>query len=304
MWCGIDRCVARGRRGRTLVLAYHNIVPDRVEATGDRSLHLPRQHFADQLDVLVETCDVIPLAAVLCERPPDARPAVAITFDDAYQGALTLGAAELRARRLPATMFAAPGLLGGYSFWWDALAGSDGLSDAVRDYALGALRGDGEAVRKWAARIGKPLREMPDWGRSGTEPELRAWVAAESLTVGVHTWCHANLSRLAAREVEDELTKPLAWLRDRLGTDILPWLTYPYGLSTHAAAAAAKTAGYDAALGVTGGWVERPIGDPYLLPRLNIPAGLTTKGFRLRLAGIVGAAVAFTQHSDGIAQAP
>ena len=155
IWCGVDRWAARSRRGRCLVLAYHNIVPDDAAVVGDRSLHLPRHRFAQQLDALVESCDVIPLTAVLSERSPDARPAVAITFDDAYQGALTLGARELRARRLPATMFVAPGLLGGHTFWWDALAGPDGLSAALRDHVLVALRGDGDATRAWAVRSGR-----------------------------------------------------------------------------------------------------------------------------------------------------
>src|SRR5207253_4854215 len=33
------------RRGGALVLAYHNILPDGVPATGDRSLHLARARF-------------------------------------------------------------------------------------------------------------------------------------------------------------------------------------------------------------------------------------------------------------------
>jgi peptidoglycan/xylan/chitin deacetylase (PgdA/CDA1 family) len=299
--CGIDRWAMRGRRGRALILAYHNIIPDDAGGAGDRSLHLPRKGFAEQLDVLVELCDIVPLTAVLLERPPDARPAVAITFDDAYHGALTLGAEELRARQLPATMFAAPGLLGGCSFWWDALAGAADLADDIRMYALSALRGDGATVRAWAASAGRPLQEMPAWGRPGTESELAAWAAVGSFAVGAHTWRHANLARLTATEIADELTKPLAWLHERLGANVLPWLTYPYGSSTSATAAAARALGYDAALAVTGGWLPRPVTDRYLLPRVNIPTGMTADGFRLRLAGIIGRAVAPAQHSDGSA---
>ena len=36
--------IASGRlRGQTLILAYHNIIPDDVAPGGDRSLHLPRR---------------------------------------------------------------------------------------------------------------------------------------------------------------------------------------------------------------------------------------------------------------------
>jgi peptidoglycan/xylan/chitin deacetylase (PgdA/CDA1 family) len=288
VWCGVDRWAARGRRGRTLVLAYHNIVADEMAPAGDRSLHLPRHRFAQQLDVLVELYDVIPLAAVLQDRPPGARPAVAITFDDAYQGALTLGAHELRARGLPATMFAAPGLLGGDSFWWDALAGDDDLLPAVRSRALDEMHGDGQEVRAWAVGSGRAVREMPAWGRPGAESDLAAWAADRSLTIGVHTWRHANLARLSTDDLEEELVKPLAWVRAHHSSAVLPWLTYPYGLATSSVVAAARAAGYEAALLASGGWMQRPVGDRYTLPRLNIPAGLTAYGFRLRLAGIIG----------------
>lgn len=301
VWCGVDQWAVRRRRGQVIVLAYHNIVPDDAPAVGDRSLHLPRKRFAEHLNVLLGLYDVIPLKDILSPRLRDARAAVAITFDNAYRGALTLGATELQARNLPATMFAAPGLLGGDSFWWDALAGAADLSADVRECALGELRGDGATVRAWAASTGLPVQEMPAWGRPGTESELAAWATVNSFAVAVHTWRHANLARLTGNELSDELAKPLTWLRDRVGVNVLPWLTYPYGFSTSAAAAAARALGYNAALAATGGWVPQPILDPYLLPRVNIPAGLTADGFRLRLAGVGGRPVAPAQHSDELA---
>ena len=302
--CGLDRWGLRRFRGRVLVLAYHNIIPDDDAAMGDRSLHLRRGRFADQLDVLQNVSDVIPLADALVERPRDARPAAAITFDDAYRGALTIGAAELQARRLPATMFAAPGLLSGDSFWWDALAATADLTTDVREYAMGELRGDSATVRAWAASTGRPWQEMPPWGRPGTESELAAWGAFDSLAVGVHTWRHANLSRLAGTELSDELGKPLEWLRKRLGAQVLPWLTYssvrlcrrPPALTPQKSSATMRRSPCRA------GGCCRQVTDPYLLPRLNIPAGLTTKGFRVRLAAIGGRPVAPPQHADAPAR--
>lgn len=285
---GIARWYARSRQGRTLVLAYHSIVPDDLPATGDRSLHLTRSAFARQLDALVASCDVVPLAAVLEEPARHARPRVAITFDDAYQGALTLGAAELRARDLPATMFVAPGLLGGHVFWWDALAGPDGLSASVRHEALETCRGDDGLVRAWAQRAGVVLRDVAACQRSGTVADLRNWAANASLTVAPHTWAHRNLARLGPDEVVDELRRPLEWVSRMFPDRAMPWLAYPYGRPPSEAASVAARAGYDAALLVEGGWIPRPPGDAYTLPRLNVPRGLTLRGYRLRLAGMLG----------------
>jgi hypothetical protein len=85
----------RAFRHRCLILAYHNILPDGAEPGADRSLHLPRPDFAQHLDQLTRHCEVVSLDAALSgSHPPSRRPRVAITFDDAYSGALTAGVDE------------------------------------------------------------------------------------------------------------------------------------------------------------------------------------------------------------------
>jgi hypothetical protein len=61
LWSGLPRIMRRKRRGDVLVLAYHNIVPTGQIVAGDRSLHLTQARFAEQLDALMRTHDVIPL---------------------------------------------------------------------------------------------------------------------------------------------------------------------------------------------------------------------------------------------------
>src|SRR3989454_12415715 len=96
------------RREHTLVLTYHNIVPERSPPFGDRSLHLPRPLFVRQLEQLLRTHAVVPLEDVLAPARPSHRPRVAITFDDAYRGATVMGVEELTKRGLPATLFVVP----------------------------------------------------------------------------------------------------------------------------------------------------------------------------------------------------
>src|SRR4051794_40278450 len=79
------------RRGATLVLAYHDIVPAGERPVGDRSLHLPQADFAAQLDEAARLgLRIVPLDA-LRQPDDDPTPRVVITFDDAYRGALTAG---------------------------------------------------------------------------------------------------------------------------------------------------------------------------------------------------------------------
>lgn len=270
-----------------LILAYHNVLPEHARPGQDASLHLDQAGFARQLDVLAESCDVVPLEQVLTPRNGKGRPRVVITFDDAYHGALTAGVAELARRKLPATFFVAPGFLGGRSFWWDVpvAPGKAGLSDVLRARALEEYDGRDDRVRRWMASEGWEVREPDADCRCASEDTVRAALATPVITLASHTWNHPNLNRLPESEVRDELERPLGWLRERF-EPVLPWLSYPYGLSNGRVEAMAQEAGYVAALRVSGGWSRDPSRNPFAIPRFNVPAGLSLDGFRLRLAGL------------------
>ena len=270
--------------GRVGILAYHNVVPDGVAPVGDDSLHLPISSFARQLDFLQAYCDVVPLERVL-EPRAGARLAVAITFDDGYRGALTLAAAELARRGLPATMFVPPGLLDDRSFWWDDLADPvNGLADDLRARALGELRGVEREIR--TAIPARPAVHPPSM-RSGTLQELGRAVEEAGLRLGAHSWSHPNLAAIGAAELEPELARPMAWLRERFPDRAIPWIAYPYGLSTSAVEVAAAAAGYTNGLLAEGGTFRREgARRPFAVPRVNVPAGVSLDGFALRLAGV------------------
>lgn len=276
------------RRGQSLILAYHDIVPDGAVPVGDVSLHLSQAHFAAQLDALARTHDVMPLHAILGNsQTGGSRPRVAITFDDAYHGAVTVGVAELERRAMSATIFVPPGLLGGREFWWDALspASTGTLDPAVRRRSLGELAGKGDLILEDARRTDRPLRVLPLSARSATEEELCRAAAVKGVTLGSHTWSHPNLSALGAAELDDELRRPLTWLRERF-EGVTPYLTYPYGLYSLTVQNAARSAGYAAALCIDGGWVRSSTQDPFAIPRLDVPSGISQDGFCLRVAGL------------------
>jgi peptidoglycan/xylan/chitin deacetylase (PgdA/CDA1 family) len=279
-----DRVALRFRPVGVLVLAYHNIVPAGENVRGDASLHLPQREFGRQLDSLRSTHRIVPLDRVL-DPAADERPRAVITFDDAYRGALTAGVDELARRALPATIFVAPGLLGTIP-WWDELAGAGGLDPAIRAHALDALGGRPAAIRAWAEDAGLPRRRVPAHQHIATDAELAVVARRREITLAAHGWSHASLLALAETELEDELTRPLAWLRARFGP-IAPWLAYPYGRVSGEVEQAAERAGYTGAFRVEGGGFT-PAAEVrmHALPRLNVPAGISFDGFRLRVAGV------------------
>ena len=274
--------------GRDLILAYHNILPDDVPIAGDRSLHLPRRQFAEQLDLLMKMYDIVPLEQLLDVQGQRRRPRIAISFDDAYNGAVTIGVGELVSRELPATMFVAPAMLGGRSFWWDAFADPPpgGLPNELRRMALRELRGQDGVVREWAARNGRSEQPLGSHYKSATLDELEAAAEYSHLSLASHTWSHPNLAMLRIAELGDELEKPLHWLRERFDS-VIDWLSYPYGLASADVESAALAAGYAAAVRIDGGRLAAQPANRFALPRINVPSQLTANGLALRVVGLV-----------------
>jgi peptidoglycan/xylan/chitin deacetylase (PgdA/CDA1 family) len=274
----------RRMSGQALILAYHNVVPDELVGHGDRSLHLPWSRFLEQLAVLQQHCEVRPLTELLSVGQSSGRPQVALTFDDAYRGAVELALPELDRRGLPTTLFVAPGLLGSRSFWWDELATPGaGLAEPLRRWALEDLAGWGNRIRDCIPG-GQASARLPEWYASSTEAQVRSLGTYSGLTLGAHTWSHPNLARLGESEVIAEVSRSLDWIGTS-GVPSVPLLAYPYGLRSDVVDRAAERAGCRAGLLVSGGWFTPPIRQDWLIPRYNVPAGLSTAGFVMRLSG-------------------
>ena len=279
---GAERFARSRLRGDVLLLAYHNVLPEGESPSGDRSLHLNERDFAEQMDAVAETHEVIPLSSI--SDPPGARPRIVITFDDAYLGAITAGTRVLGSRNLPATIFLAPALLGAVT-WWDLLADREtGEVPAERRHDALEVRAGrrGAVLDRYTPHPGVRLENLP---RIGTEEELAAVSNREGITFGSHSWSHPNLAVLAAPDVREELERPLAWLRERFSC-VVPWLSYPYGRFNSSVVDAARAAGYAGAFRIEGGRLDsQAMKRPFELARLNVPAGVSTEGFRLRVAG-------------------
>jgi peptidoglycan/xylan/chitin deacetylase (PgdA/CDA1 family) len=285
---GVDRLGRWVRRGRAMILAYHNVVPDEIAGVGDRSLHLPLSAFRRQLDLISRECQPLPLADVLCGRwiPQRGRLPVAITFDDAYRGAVALALPELADRGLAATVFVAPDLLGDRTLWWDALAAGlagNGTPD-LRTRILELGGGKPEHARALGTSEGVRWQEMSELFRTCTEAELTRVVTKGECTVGSHTWSHASLTNLDENAVAKELARSRSWLRDRYGEAYVDVVSYPFGHWSPSVEKTAESCGYQAALALTKGSIRAgTTTHRFRLPRMNVPAGLSETGMRIRM---------------------
>lgn len=286
---GMPRVLGLRMRGRRLILAYHNVIPSGERTWGDAALHVPISRLRAHLDVLSDTCTVVPLDTLLSEDPDRSnRPRVAITFDDAYRGAADAARVELGPRGIPVTFFVAPGLAGEPGFWWDRLAqpSSGSMPPRLRAYCLRELQGEHERVLAWAQREGRAAPLAPEHCRPAGEGELRVLARIPGVKLASHTWSHPNLVSLPHGDRREELARAAQWLGERVD-GAGPWLAYPYGLSSQVVREDTAQAGHDAGLLVSGGWIPPDEPDPFAVPRLNVSAGLSPEGLGLRLAGLV-----------------
>jgi peptidoglycan/xylan/chitin deacetylase (PgdA/CDA1 family) len=191
---------------------------------------------------------------------------------------------------MAATVFAAPALLGDVAFWWDVLASdvTGEVPQAPRDRALRAHRGRQEEVLAGLPAPGGNESGVPSHSRSATLAELEAAVREHGVRVGSHTWSHPNLTELDDEEVGAELERSRAWLSEHFSSSAVPWLAYPFGLTSDRVARLASRV-FEGALSLSGRLAPAaPSGAAlYEVPRINIPAGSSLAGFELRVSGIV-----------------
>lgn len=264
-----------------LVLAFHNVVPDAAPLVGDLSLHFRLTEFCALIDRLLEACTPVKLFG---SESVGEGPRFAVTFDDAYRGSVTLALPELARRAVPSTTFVPTSMLGDRTFWWDSLARPGGeLDPRLRNHALGSLQGDDALIREWATGQGATLQDLPAEWHTSTVAELRAAAQSDLVALAPHSATHRAMDRLDEGELGHELTEPLKWFRAQ-EIPFWPCLAYPYGRCSPAVREAAAAVGYESAWLVSGGWEGRGRPDAFMRPRLNVPAGASTRRLIWRVA--------------------
>jgi len=272
------------KRHKSMILAYHNVVPDDLPLGSIGSQHTRISDFQEQVQWVAAHFEVVPLAEIISSTSASRRnPRAAITFDDAYRGAVLNAVPYLTQHQIPSTMFVAPGCLGSDGFWWDRLqvAGWDNFPLYFEQ-----LRGHQEEVMAWALANGVEARELLPQLTPATEAELTQAVrqAEGCLTVGPHGWHHENFAALSTPELIDALERPLAWLVQRFPEQVVRLLAYPYGLYSAQVKSAAARLGIEAAFVINGSWSVLSDSSRYSMPRRNIPSGLSLTQFKALLS--------------------
>lgn len=275
--------IARRLRNAAVVLSYHNVVAEEVPELAGTGLHIPQARFRDQMRWLAAHYTVIPLRELL-SRMHAGRPLrriAAISFDDAYRGVFDYACPVLAEFNLPATVFVvtnAPTQC--EPFWWD-------YPEAVRQAGgpstrrwLGDLQGDGRRVLQDLGVTAAAV--LPPMARPASCDVIRA-AARAGLDLGAHSATHRALPQLSDGELRAEMVGSRETLTRHTGvTGEL--FAYPYGLWDQRVRNAARAAGYTTALSLEPRLVSLDA-DPWVLPRVNIPARISDAAFQAWTSG-------------------
>jgi len=269
-----------------VVLCYHNVVPEaQANLSGSLGQHMPLPTFERQMRWLAANYDVISLEDLVdrLSHGRSLRGAAAVTFDDGYGGVFEHAWPLLRDLGMPATAFVvadAPGRSQG--FWWDHPDVPAAYSPARRRHWLTALRGDSAAIVESLAPARGPAPPTTCSRLAGWETITEA--ARSGLRLGAHSVTHRSLPALDERDLQREVVESREVISRFTG--VTPaFFAYPYGLWNDAVRRVVRAAGYRAAFTLDYGHNAGPA-DPWVLRRVNVPAGIEDSTFQAWTAGL------------------
>lgn len=312
---GLARAATRLNRRKALVLLYHGVHGGEIDPVRNYDdLHVRAGRFRAQMRYIASRYRVVPLDRILEPRSEaDGRPLAAITFDDGYGGLFLHARPVLRELGLPATVFVTTDFLEGRGVpWWDRLAAMAAASPrrelctdlaGSRSLPLGTAAQKREALRVLTrellalppARREAALGELAcAFGVAGTArfetppsltaDQLRTLSEAE-MTVGGHGCTHDSFLHLDRAQLAAELARSKAALEAVTGGPVR-WLAYPYGQFGPEAAAAAKEAGYVAAVTAIEEGLNDGIPDPFAVRRIGVSDSVSFMRFIVAVSGL------------------
>jgi len=296
----------RGRNASLLVLIFHRVLQERDPLLPNEP---DARQFGALVDLIAGNFNILPLREAADRLRRGALPsrAICITFDDGYANNCTVALPILAARRVPATVFVAPGFLNGKRMFNDTILETirrapeaidltpEGLSPV--DFSQGATR-----LEIWEKLVGKlkylePVERLrrvealaerlgvtPPTDLMMTDDQVRT-LHRSGIEIGAHTMTHPILTRVDAETALREMSDSRRRLEEITGAPVRSF-AYPNGRPKqdydHKHVGLAREAGFDLAL--TTAWGAATIDSDMLqIPRVA-PWDATGLKYGARLA--------------------
>jgi peptidoglycan/xylan/chitin deacetylase (PgdA/CDA1 family) len=295
---------SRGARS-LLVLIYHRVLPQRDPLLPDEP---DAAGFTAQLDLIGGLFNVLPLAEAVRKLRAGQLPAraVCITFDDGYANNCDVALPILKVRGIPATVFVAPGFLGGGRMFNDtvieAVRRAPSEIDLTREGLGRHVLDDDDARLRAIAAILPVLKYLPQSERLQRAAAIAERVGAElpgdlmmteeqvcrlhreGVAIGAHTLNHPILANVDDATARREIVESKARLEHMIGAPVTTF-AYPNGGPakdyTPRDVALAREAGFEVAVSTAWG-AATPSSDPLQIPRIA-PWDRTALRFGIRM---------------------
>jgi peptidoglycan/xylan/chitin deacetylase (PgdA/CDA1 family) len=281
--------LARRLAPNGVVLCYHNVAVASTNGSLDTlGLHMPVSTFERQMRWLMKHYAVVPLEEFVGRalRGVSLRGVAAVTFDDGYTGVFENAWPVLVDLSIPATVFLVADAHGREEgFWWDDPNVLRAYSPERHQQWLTALKGDRSTIIQTVGSARSSWRP-PSWCRPAPWRMIAAATGsgAGRLQLGVHSATHRSLPALSSGDLDRELVASRDVIRRHTGLNPV-FFAYPYGLWDERTRRAVHSAGYRAAFILAADRRTRKR-DPWALPRLIVPAGITDAAFQAWTAGL------------------
>src|SRR5713101_1640178 len=250
--------------GKVVILMYHRVVPCAEVASTyvQPGMYVTPETFERHLQFLTAHFELLSFRELLARWDGggwnDTARYCAVTFDDGWIDNYQYAYPLLRRYGVPATVFLPTALTGSDGWLW-----SDRLGDLLHRRARGTPEEWDSLIERakdlseedredLLGRIAAEAGAAAPAGRRFVNWDEVAEMSRHGITFGSHSSSHANLTRLSDTALAHELREPLA-IFCRRGVNHVPVLAYPNGDQTDAVVAAARAAGYRAAVTVRGG---------------------------------------------------
>jgi peptidoglycan/xylan/chitin deacetylase (PgdA/CDA1 family) len=260
--------ISKPERNRLLILMYHDLAEDNVDANDWSSWRKPRRsHFAAHMESIRRRYRVISVEEAVDEMQRSgqlAHPSVAITFDDGYASVYHVAFPILRKYGFPATVYLATDWIDECLMpWWLTLADlvgerdftGEGWQELGRQLQISSTdfqraSEDNAALGKLYVRIQGILVEMQGADQTRLLNKLagskmdRAKSLSNKQTVlnwkqvkemheagirfGAHTCTHLNLRHSSIEVAETEIVNSKKRIEEELETEVVGF-AYPYG---------------------------------------------------------------------------
>lgn len=288
-----------------LVLIYHRVLPVKDPLLPNEP---DASTFASQMDLICRLCKVLPLTDAVRRMRDGSLPprSACITFDDGYANNCEVALPILRARGIPATVFVAPGFIGGGRMFNDTVIESVRRAPAELDLTregFGRYHLPDPAARVRAIEAIVPvLKYLPQAERVDRAESIAARVGAalpddlmmteaqvrrlheEGIEVGAHTVNHPILAVTDATTARREIMESKARLEAMTGSAVTSF-AYPNGKPMRdyisRDVSLARQAGFQLAVSTAWGAATRA-DDPWQIPRIA-PWDRTSLRFGMRL---------------------